>query len=287
MELAYVEGRFIPYEEASIPISDRGFLFGDGAFSTIQVRDGFPLFLQTHLDQLRAQCAAFNLIMPPISQSLIEELIDRNQAGEGVWRLKIVVTGGDTPEIALPTRKGRLVILIKPFQPSVHPPLKLGIFPIPFYLCHASYKSLAHLNRFYVMQEAKVQEVDDCVTLTEQGIILEAAFGNLFWVKAKTLYTPDPKLPLYFGVTIKNILKIALTLGYQVEFIKAPLDAIPEGASCFRVNTMQGIRAVAQIGTSLFSVNTVVERVFLNGYEDLIEAEKQQCLGHRCYTQTT
>ena len=177
--------------EAKIPISDRGFQFGDGAFSTIQVREGVPLFLGSHLEQLKKQCHSFNLKMPEVSREIVEELISVNHAEHGIWRLKILVTGGDSPAVGLPAREGRVAAFVHPFVPDPFKALKMGIFSIPYYSCHASFKSLAHLNRFYVMEEAQRRGVDDWVTVTEEGYMLEAAFGNLFWVREKTLMTPD------------------------------------------------------------------------------------------------
>jgi branched-subunit amino acid aminotransferase/4-amino-4-deoxychorismate lyase len=272
----FYEGCFVPEEEAKIPLSDRGFQFGDGAFATIQVRDGVPLFLETHLEQLKKQCLSFNLVMPTVDPESIEELIELNQAHQGIWRLKIFVTGGDGTEGRLPKREGRVVIFLKPFSPLPFKPLKMGTFSIPYYSCHASFKSLAHLNRFYVMEEAYCQGADDCVTLTEKGYILEAAFGNLFWIKEKTLMTPDPALPLYFGVTIKNILKLAQELGFEIKYVKLPLTELPKEAAAFRTNTMQGIRPIAQIGEALFMRHPLIESHFLNGYEHMIEQQKKR-----------
>lgn len=276
MTIIYFEGRFAKEEEAKIPVSDRGFQFGDGAFAVIQVREGVALFLQTHLERLQKQCASLNIRMPTLDLAIIDELIARNQAIHGIWRLKVLITGRDGEEQHLPVREGRVVIFVKPFQPQVFKALKMGVFSIPYYSCHAHFKSMAHLNRFYVMQEALRQELDDCVTTTEKGYILEAAFGNLFWVKEKCVMTPDPQLPLYFGVTINNILKIAKEAGFEVKYLQAKLSELPKEATAFRTNTMQGVRPIAQIGDALFMRNSAIETLFINGYEQLIAQEKCQ-----------
>lgn len=275
MYTVYYEGDFIPETEASIPISDRGFQFGDGAYATLQVRDGIPLFLEEHLTQLREQCCSFNLAMPAIKQEAIDVLIHSNGALKGIWRMKILITGGDHPEMGLPLREGRSLILLKPFTPQPFKTLNLGIFPIPYTSCHASFKSLAHLNRFYVMEEANRQGVDDCVTLTESGCLLEAAFGNLFWIKGKTLFTPDPTLPLYFGVTIKKAIELAQDAGFEIEYVRATLAELPLKSVAFRTNTMQGIRPIGQIGIIPFEHNPFLQTLFVEGYEEIIRQEKQ------------
>ncbi len=275
MNIVYFDGNYLQESAAALPLSDRGFQHGDGAYATIQVREGAPFFLEEHLILLEKQCSAFNLQMPPLERSDVEELICRNEAFQGIWRLKIFVTGGDSHENRLPLRKGRLIMVMKPFSPLPFKPLKLAIFPIPYWSCHASFKSLAHLNRFYVMEEAHRQNCDDCVTLTESGYLLEAAFGNLIWVREKTIFTPDPSFPLYFGVTLAKTLELAQELGFQVECVKMRLQDLPQEASVYRTNTMQGIRPVAQIGELSFPQNMTVQTLLVNGYERLIEGQKK------------
>lgn len=273
--IIYFEDDFLLEERARIPISDRGFLHGDGAYATIQVRDGTPLFLKTHLDNLREQCERFHLSMPLLERELIEELIRRNDALRGIWRLKVIVTGGDGGEYHLPKRHGRLIVFIQPFTPLPFKPLKMGIFSTPYFSCHAGYKSLAHLNRFYVMEEACRLGLDDGITLTEKGEILEASFGNLLWIQEKTLFTPNPSLPLYFGVTLRNCIHIAQELGFRIEYVTSRLAELPTLATIFRTNTMQGIRPIIQIGERIFTPNAAVQMLFIHGYEQLIEAEKK------------
>ncbi len=248
MRIVYFEGAFMPEAEAKIPVTDRGFLFGDGAYATIQVRDGQPSFLETHLVRLEEQCSAFGLHVPPIVPDIVRELIRLNHAEEGIWRLKIIVTGGDRPDYCLPEREGRVLMTLVPYDPPPFKPLKIGIFPHPFSLCHAYFKSLAHLNRFYVMEEARRQEMDDCLTLTEKGVVLEAAFGNIFWLIEDRLFTPSRSLPLYFGVTITKVLEEAEARGYQVEEVEVRFEELPDEAAFFRTNSMGGVRPVCQIG---------------------------------------
>lgn len=262
MRIVYFEGAFMPETEAKIPITDRGFLFGDGAYATIQVNDGSPRFLTTHLVRLEEQCSAFGLHMPSISSDVVQELIRLNRAEEGIWRLKVIVTGGDQPDYCLPAREGRMLMTLVPYDPPPFKPLKIGIFPYPFSLCHASFKSLAHLNRFYVMEEARRQGMDDCLTLTETGIVLEAAFGNIFWVVEDRLFTPSRSLPLYFGVTITKVLEKAKEEGYQVEEVELTLEELPDEAAFFRTNSMGGVRPICQIGNKKGALKERLFKVF-------------------------
>jgi len=54
MAIAYLDGGYLPLEEARVSVLDRGFLFGDGVYEVIPVRDGRPCLLERHLERLRA-----------------------------------------------------------------------------------------------------------------------------------------------------------------------------------------------------------------------------------------
>ena len=49
---AYLNGRFLPIEEAKVPALDRGFLFGDGVYEVVPYFRNQGLLLDAHLDRL-------------------------------------------------------------------------------------------------------------------------------------------------------------------------------------------------------------------------------------------
>lgn len=276
MAIVYYEGQLLPEEKVRIPISDRGFQFGDGAYATIQVNEGIALFLEEQFSQLKSHCASMNLLLPSLKREVVQDLIEANGAHEGIWKLRIYATGGDREENYLPDRSGRVIMTLKPFQVGALKPLKLGLFSVPYASCHARFKSLAHLNRYYVMHEAHLLGLDDSVTTTEGGILLEAAFGNLFWVKEKELYICDPSLPLYFGMTLRLLIKMAQEIGFSIHPVCWKLQEIPENYSAFRTSSMHGISPIEKIETKKFMLNSLAESLLLGHYQMQIQEEKKR-----------
>ena len=61
MGLVYLNGDFVPVEQAKVSVLDRGFLFGDGVYEVIPVFSGRPLQQKEHLDRLYRSLSAIDL----------------------------------------------------------------------------------------------------------------------------------------------------------------------------------------------------------------------------------
>src|SRR5262245_19526661 len=88
----FLNGRFVPEEQALVSIHDRGLLYGDGLFETIRVRQGRALWWERHLARL-SEGAAFLRIAVPFSATELgtaaETLIRENKLPEAALRITL------------------------------------------------------------------------------------------------------------------------------------------------------------------------------------------------------
>src|SRR5262245_30035584 len=96
MSFVYFDGRYLPRSQAFVPIDDRGFLFGDGVFTTIKLNAGSLECFEAHIARLNDNAKQLNIQMPQIELAWLKELVRLNDAMTGIWRVKIIVTGGKT-----------------------------------------------------------------------------------------------------------------------------------------------------------------------------------------------
>jgi D-alanine transaminase len=61
---AYLNGRFLPLEEATIPVLDRGFIYGDGVYELVPVYKREPFRLPHHLRRLQRSLDGIRLANP-------------------------------------------------------------------------------------------------------------------------------------------------------------------------------------------------------------------------------
>lgn len=243
MRWVYLNDHYSLETEAFIPITDRGFLFGDGVFSTIKVTEGKALFLEEHLRRLEQDASSIGILWPNIDQKIIDELVERNQAFEGDWRLKIVLTGGHISSLCLAERQyGSLLITLAQYQDVPKARISLRAYPFPIMGKNAQIKTLSYFERLRVKHFALEQRCDDAITFDGNGYILETAFSNLFWIRGEEYYTPSPNLPLYYGVSIQLLEKKLTEEGIKFNYVNEGLDAILGKNHVYTINSMQGIQ---------------------------------------------
>jgi len=228
----YLNDRFCLESQAMIPIHDRGFLFGEGIFTTIRIDQGNCEFFSAHLQRLQQQTAELGMICPFISLELIHQLIQKNQADQGIWRLKIIVTA----QTLLMT----LIPYVKHSNESVH----LTCFPQPVERPTAGLKSLAYLDCLRVKQFAEHSGFTDAILANSQGILLETGQSNIFYIFEEVCYVPDFALPYLKGVFLQMLLS---DLNCPIQGVNWRLEQLPAQAAIYICNSMTHVRPVTAI----------------------------------------
>src|SRR5690349_8207664 len=90
--IVFLNGKFVPEEQAVVSIFDRGLLYGDGLFEAIRVRAGKPFRWSQHLERLHKGADLLKLRIPFSSDELLKyalELSAKNQMPEAILRLYV------------------------------------------------------------------------------------------------------------------------------------------------------------------------------------------------------
>ncbi|GAB4186383.1 MAG: branched-chain-amino-acid transaminase [Simkaniaceae bacterium] len=254
-------------EKVCISPFDRGVIFGDGVFTTILIENGKPVFFDAHQKRLHEQAKSLHIKAPLIAKEHIYDLIAKNNARFGNYRLKIVIMGGSVDVKGFEKRQaGALFGFLEPYEKK-NKPLRVSIYPDPVETPIARFKTLSYLHRFILFDWAKERGVDECLIKNSEGILLEGVFSNFFWTCESNFYYPDPRLPLLHGITIQALQKIAENLGMQAKPVKAGLDQIPQEAHIFLTNSLMGFLPVTEIDNKQFPRNPHLEKVLKENFE--------------------
>lgn len=242
----FLNNDFYLEEHAAIPINDRGFLFGEGIFTTIRVCQGKCELFKSHMQRLQQQAKVLNFHLDFLHTDWIFELIQRNQAREGTWRLKIIITVKQEQKVRT---VGCLLATLYPYENKVSNFCDLCLFPHVIDTPFSHIKSLSYLSHLYVRDFAHQRGYEDAIIQTKEGFLLETGCSNLFWIDQGKCWIPDPQLPYLKGVFLQSILSF---LRLPTQFIKATIDQLPASAHVYICNALTHVRPVLSIGCRTF-----------------------------------
>ena len=207
--IAFLNGKFVPEEDAKISIFDRGFLYGDGLFEVTRIFRGRPFRWKDHYTRLQ-QGAAFLKIKVPFTEvelrEHIAELVKRNQMSEGLLRLTLSrgvglrgysPKGADKPTLAMTLHPA-------PDADGQPPPVWRVVtasFRLPAGEALAQHKTCNKLAQVLARAEADAQGADEALLLNTDGEVVEGSSSNLFWIAGETVCTPPLAAGILAGVT--------------------------------------------------------------------------------------
>ena len=233
-----MNGSYLPPEEALVPVTDRGFAYGDGVFTTLKVLGGRPLFLDRHLARLGRDAAAINLQAPLAEvESALGGLVERLGLGDGV--LKAALTrgsGGRGPSPKNAAGRPTVVVSASPLPPA-RPPLAVVSVPDqrgPL----AAHKTLNYLPSILALARAEEAGCEEAV-FSRGGLLLEGTVCNLVGTAGGRLVTP-PLSGTVLGGVAREVL---LERGTAVE---GPLPLGTNGP-LYCVNAVRGAEPVASL----------------------------------------
>lgn len=213
--VVYLNGHYLPLNQAHISVLDRGFTFGDGVYEVIPVY-GKKLFrLQHHLQRFNNSMEAIRISNPLSSkqwQQSIEQLIKKNCYDDQSVYLQ-VTRGVALREHSFPQREIPTVFMMtSPLEKISSEISESGISAITladirWKNCHI--KSISLLANVLLRQEALDKGAKEAI-LIRDGYATEGAASNIFIVHDNCLLTP-PKGPLLLpGITRDLIVEIAM-----------------------------------------------------------------------------
>jgi branched-chain amino acid aminotransferase len=218
----WIDGAVVEGSEARIPVTDHGFLYGDGVFEGIRVYAGRVFRLDDHLSRLTSGARCIGLTIPGGAEAARRIVIETARAfGELDAYIRLIVSRGEGSLGIDPTTCTAPRIVCIADQVRLYPEEKVrkGIALITASLRRPSadtldprVKSLNYLNHALAKQEARRQGADEALLLNATGHVVEASVANVFAVRAGTLLTPPASDGALEGLTRATVLDLALEL---------------------------------------------------------------------------
>jgi D-alanine transaminase len=220
-EIAYVNGKFLPLERATVHVEDRGFQFADGVYEVVRTYGGEPFAVDEHLARLFRSLDAIELKIALDAvrlKSVIQEGVRRAGFAEAVIYLQI--TRGRAPRHrAMPKDAEPTIVMTVRELPARAPRLRedgISVITMPeFRWARSDVKSIALLPSVLAYQAARKAGAGDTIFVEADGTVNESTAGNIFVVTRGRLRTPPTSTRILAGVTRDKLLEAARVAGVQ------------------------------------------------------------------------
>jgi D-alanine transaminase len=221
-ETVYLNGEFMPLEDAKVPVLDRGFIFGDGIYEVIPVYGRMPLRMREHLARLATGLAAIRIPNPHGDgewASIIEGVIAACPHDDQSVYMQVTrgVARRDQAFPDPPPQPTVLVMAWKMSKPSAEQRSR-GVACITqqdFRWHRCDIKSTSLLGNCMLRQAAADAGAIEAV-LIRDGHVTEASTSNVFLVKDGTIATPPKDHHILPGITYDLVLDLAREHGLPV-----------------------------------------------------------------------
>ena len=250
MDIYYVDGEFVPADQAVIPVQDLAVLRGLGAFELLRTYNGHPFALAEHLERLQLSVKKMGLLLPWTIEELsriVLETLQRNQAtGHSESNIRIIVTGGSSTDFMTHQGQPRLLVLVSqmPRQPEEWYTDGVKITTMQSRRSLPGAKSINYLSATIALKKAHDQGAMEALYVDRDGLVYECTTSNIFMFTGQTLVTPGRRI--LSGITRGFILALAQNL-FQVDVRNMTLEELIRADEVFITGTNKGIVPVVQI----------------------------------------
>jgi len=221
---AYVNGRYVPHERATVHIEDRGYQFADGIYEVVPVAAGRLVDEAPHLDRLERSLSELRIAMPMTRRALelvSHELLRRNGLSSGL--LYIQVTRGVAPRNhAFPAHvRPALVMTTKNIDFSRQSKFDdgVGVVTTPdLRWARRDIKTINLLPNCLAKQTAVEAGTYEAFQVDDSGNVTEGTSSNAWIVDQDgMLVTRNLSNDILHGVTRRTVLAIASEEGVEFE----------------------------------------------------------------------
>lgn len=244
----FFNGSFLSEDEAKLSILDLGLIRGFGVFDYLRTYNGKPFHLKEHLQRLEYSAKNIGLSLPysfDEMEKILEKLIQQNGVGE--YSLKLIITGGVSPDQLLPSGNTSFIAFAYPLKPypSIHFTNGIKTITTTHQRCLPDCKTTQYLPAIISLQEGRKKGALESLYLNEKQEILEATTSNFFAFKKGVLITP-PEKGILLGITREVVLRLCQN-HFPIEVRAISKEEIPHLDETFITASNKEVMPVIQI----------------------------------------
>ena len=256
-----VDGVITRTADATVPVMDRGFLYGDSVYEVFRTYDGVPLLYDEHWTRFENSAQLIHLDLGLTKDQMTDEIRQTVRATNPVQRnrdvyVRYTVTRGEGPVDLFPSPElnTRYLIIVKELTDWNPEFYRMGVrLAIPgtrrnsITTLDPNIKGGNYLNNVLGVIEARALGADDCVMLNDSGLITEASNSNVFFVIDGELITPAESAGHLRGLTKGAVQKACAARDLETLSREISMDDLAETTECFVTSATREVMPVLSL----------------------------------------
>jgi len=252
----YVNGAYLPENEAKVSIFDRGFLFADGVYEVTSVLNGKLVDFDGHAKRLDRSLSELEMKTPISTEDLLKvhrQLVERNGIVDGLIYLQITRGAPDDRDFAFPPAETEpTIVLFTQNKPGLAdaPQARTGIKVISVEDLRWGRRDIKTVQLLYPSlgkMAAKKAGCDDA-WMVEDGVVTEGTSNNAYIVtKQGTIVTRQLSNDILHGITRAAVLRFAREAQMKVEERPFTIAEAQDAAEAFITSASAFVMPVVEI----------------------------------------
>ncbi len=251
-DIGFVNDRFMPLEEATVSVEDRGFQFGDGIYEVVRTYHGQPFQLDAHLARLERSARAIELPVPWNLQQWAAHVRDGiKRSGYTESKVYLQLTRGTAPRdhVFPASSKPTAVMTVREMKPMDSTLRASGVAVMTmddWRWGRCDIKSVNLLPNVMARQKAKQAGAFEALFI-RHGAVTEGAVSNVMIVKAGRVLTAPEGEQILSGVTRAIVMELVRKEGLLVEERFVSLDDFLRADEIFLTGTTVEVLPVIRV----------------------------------------
>ncbi|PVE22822.1 D-amino acid aminotransferase [Microvirga sp. KLBC 81] len=251
--IVFLNGSFLPIEEAKVPFMDRGFLFGDGVYEGIAVLEGHLVDNEAHLERLERSLREVRIPNPYTRAEwtrLEEELARRNGLTEGFIYFQ-VTRGVAERDFMFPENATPTVAMFTQAKSIVNSPAAetgIAVITVPdLRWKRRDIKSINLLAQVLAKQAAREVGAQEA-WMVEDGFVTEGGSSSGFIVTKEGRIVVRPlSNAILPGITRQSLLALSKEAGIELEERLFTVEQAYDAAEAFLTSASNFVLPIVSI----------------------------------------
>jgi D-alanine transaminase len=255
MRTVYVNGEYLPENEAKISIFDRGFLMADGVYEVTSVLDGKLIDFDGHAVRLNRSLSELEMKNPISKEDLLEvhrALVRMNEIDEGLVYLQITRGSDGDRDFAFPAEDTEpTIVLFTQNKPGLadSPAAKKGAKVISIEDIRWGRRDIKTVQLLYPSMGKMMAKKAGCddAWMVEDGFVTEGTSNNAYIVKGNRIITRALSHDILHGITRAAILRFAKEAQMEVEERNFTIEEAKQADEAFTTSASAFVMPVVEI----------------------------------------